>query len=102
MPTYLERYLQGDHEQVWAQLQSMGEQVRDEPVYSDAVAVARETMLRVRQNIELLIPRLEALGYYLRFALRRGGFPGMGMPSDDIPPIRDEIRAQLVAGMLPF
>jgi hypothetical protein len=64
MPTYLERYLQGEHEQVWAELQAMGERVPDEPVYSDAVAVARETMRRVRSNVELLIPRLETLGYY--------------------------------------
>jgi len=64
MPNHLQRYLQGEHEQVWAELQAMGEQVRDEPVYSDALAVARETMLRIRQNIELLIPRVEALGYY--------------------------------------
>jgi hypothetical protein len=54
---YLERYLVGEHEQVWAELVALGEAVRDEPVYSDALVVARETMRRARWNIETLIPR---------------------------------------------
>jgi hypothetical protein len=61
--TYLERYLSGEFEQVWAELEALGEAVRDEPLYSDALAVARETMRRVRQNLEMLIPRLVAGGY---------------------------------------
>jgi hypothetical protein len=61
--TYLERYLAGEHEPVWDALVALGEQVRAEPVYSDALAVARETMRRVRFNIEHLIPRLLAVGY---------------------------------------
>jgi 3-oxoacyl-ACP reductase-like protein len=56
--SYLDRYLSGEHEQVWAELVAVGEQVRKEPLYSDAWAVARETMRRVRLNIEQLIPRL--------------------------------------------
>jgi hypothetical protein len=63
MSTYLERYLAGEHEGVWVELLALGERVREEPVYSDALAVARETMRRVRHNIELLVPRLEQLGY---------------------------------------
>ncbi len=61
--TYLERYLAGEHEQVWVELVSLGERVREEPLYSDAWAVARETMRRARRNIELLVERLPALGY---------------------------------------
>jgi hypothetical protein len=61
--SYLERYLASEHEQVWAELVALGEAVRDEPVYSDALAVARETMRRVRWNIETLIPCLIAIGY---------------------------------------
>lgn len=49
--------------QVWADLMALGAQIREEPLYSDALAVARETMRRVRYNIELLIPRLTKLGY---------------------------------------
>jgi hypothetical protein len=60
---YLERYLSGEHEQVWAELVALGDAVRVEPLYSDALAVARETMRRVRWNIETLIPRLTAAGY---------------------------------------
>ncbi len=63
MSTYLERYLAGEHEGIWAELLALGERVREEPVYSDALAVARETMRRVRHNIEMLVPRLEQVGY---------------------------------------
>jgi hypothetical protein len=63
MATYLDRYLHGEHEQVWADLVTLGPTVREEPLYSDAWAVACETMRRARYNIELLIPRLESLGY---------------------------------------
>jgi hypothetical protein len=61
--TFLERRLAGEYEQVWAELQALGEAVREEPLYGDALAVARETMRRVRENLEMLIPRLVAVGY---------------------------------------
>ena len=61
--TYLERYLAGEYEQVWTELQALGDAVREEPLHGDALAVARETMRRVRRNLEMLIPRLVAVGY---------------------------------------
>lgn len=61
--TYLERYVAGEHEGVWAELQALGDAVREEPVYRDAQAVACEMMRRVRQNLEMLIPRLVKAGY---------------------------------------
>jgi hypothetical protein len=67
VPTYLERYLAGEHEQVWADLLALGDRVRQEPLYADALAVARETMRRVRHNIEVLIPRLTAWGYHFGY-----------------------------------
>jgi hypothetical protein len=60
--SYLERYQAGEHEQVWAELYALGTAVREEPLYGDALAVARETMRRARYNIETLIPRLQTLG----------------------------------------
>lgn len=63
MSSFLERYKRGEHEQVWDELVALGSGVREEPVYADALAVARETMRRARHNIELLIPRLVAVGY---------------------------------------
>ena len=61
--TYLQRYVAGEHEPVWAELVALGAAAYDEPVHSDAVAVARETMRRARANIETLIPCLQRLGY---------------------------------------
>jgi hypothetical protein len=61
--TYLERYLAGEEEPVWEVLQAQGDSVRVEPLHTDALAVARETMGRARYNIELLVSRLTTLGY---------------------------------------
>jgi hypothetical protein len=66
MTTYLERYRAGDHQQVWTDLVALGPAVRQEPLYMDAMAVAREMMTRARHNIALLVERLPALDY--RFA----------------------------------
>jgi hypothetical protein len=63
MERLLSRYLAGAYEQVWEELLSMGEDVRREPWYTEARAVAQETSRRVRHNCELLIPRLEQLGW---------------------------------------
>lgn len=63
MPTFLERYLAGEREQVWAELIALGEKVREEPVYSDAWAVAQETMRRAKANIETIYERLKSIGY---------------------------------------
>jgi len=67
--SYYDRYQRGERIQVWSDLIALGEAVRQEPVYSDAVAVARETMARARQNVETLITRLDGIGY--EFLTRR-------------------------------
>lgn len=64
MTTYLERYLAGEREAVWAELSALGGAIQEEPLASDALAVARETMRRARINVELLAQRLTALGYH--------------------------------------
>ncbi|MGD8633764.1 MAG: hypothetical protein PVF85_09365, partial [Anaerolineales bacterium] len=68
MITYLERYQEfasSGHRntRVWAELTSFGADIRHEPLFSDALAVARETMSRAKQNIEILIDRLRILDY---------------------------------------
>jgi hypothetical protein len=63
MPSYLERYRLGECEQVWVELFALGGQIREQRLYADALSVVHETMNRARANIELLVPRLTALGY---------------------------------------
>lgn len=63
MGRFLDRYLRGECKQVWDELLTCGEEIRREPLFTDASAVAHETMRRVRYNIEILIPRLRSLGY---------------------------------------
>jgi len=60
---YYDRYRRGERIEVWSDLIALGAAVRREPVYADAVAVARETMTRARQNVETLITRLDGIGY---------------------------------------
>jgi len=57
------RYQAGEHEAVWADMMALGAAVRKPPYAEDAWAVARETMRRARHNVELIIRRLDQLGY---------------------------------------
>lgn len=105
--TYLERYLAGEYQAVWAELQALGATVREESLYSDALDVARETMRRVRHNIEILIPRLEALGYEFGYHWAKGSdFPAGTPDRVCVPPQPDVARtiAELEdrAGALPL
>lgn len=78
MGRFLDRYRQGEQKQVWDELLAQGEAVRQEPLLTDVSAVVRETMQRVRHNIEVLIPRLRTFGYQF------GEFWGQ----DPLPPWR--------------
>lgn len=105
--TYLERYLAGEYEQVWDELLGLGAAVRTPPRYHDAHAVAREAVLRVRHNIEALIPRLEAVGYQFGYGWVHGHqFPSG--PPDRVfappPPNVAQLLAELEArtGVLPL
>jgi hypothetical protein len=64
--TYLERFLRGEHEQVWADLRDLGPAVRQTDVLADAQSVAVETMRRVRHNVEVLHRRLGDAGYLFK------------------------------------
>jgi hypothetical protein len=68
MGTYYDRYQSGEHEEVWTDLLALGRAIQNEPLYSDALAVARETMSRARTNIETLIVRLDQIGYRFQTA----------------------------------
>ena len=60
---YLERYQNGEFEQVWNDLQNLGAIIRNHLYYTQAQEVATETMRRVRRNCERIISRLHTLGY---------------------------------------
>ena len=68
MSGFLQRYRQGEYQQVWDELDALGAGVRERLVHAEALAVAHETMQRVRHNIEVVIPHLEALGYQFGYA----------------------------------
>jgi hypothetical protein len=61
--TFLERFQSGEREQVWFDLERLGGAVRQAQYLADARAVGEETMKRARHNVELLVERLDKLGY---------------------------------------
>jgi hypothetical protein len=72
MVSFLARYQKGEHQKVWEELIDLGSAVRDKRVLPDAVAVAKEMMQRVRHNIDIVIPRLEELGYEFGYTWLEG------------------------------
>jgi hypothetical protein len=104
--SYLERYVAGEYRHVWAELQALGAAVRGEPLYSDALAVARETMRRVRHNIETLMPRLEESGYAFGYGWAAGrNFPSVPLAvfAPPAPNVAQTIAAlENRAGVLPL
>ena len=70
----LRRYLAGEHAAVWAEMMALGPRVREASHIDDARAVARETMRRARHNVELIIQRLDQIGY--QFWNGQQGKPG--------------------------
>ena len=84
LPLY-DRYVAGEHEQVWAELVALGEAVRLEPHAADALAVAYETMRRVKQNVGTIADRLEQLGYKFIAPGERGGLFGLRKASEHKP-----------------
>jgi len=85
--TYLARYHAGEYVAVWEELQSLGPAVRDEPHFSQAQAVAAETMRRVRRDCESLASRLRAMGYNF------GKYPDGSRRSYNPPPITPPSKA---------
>jgi hypothetical protein len=61
---YLARYQAGRHAEAWGELVACGEAIRIREVRGDAYAVARETMRRVRRNVEVIHQRLLKLGHH--------------------------------------
>lgn len=101
---YLELYENGEYEQVWQELQDLGNKVREEPYYALAQAVAAETMRRVRRNCERIISRLRALGYVFGTfpdgKRRSPSMPPYTLPSANMQADCDELEAE--AGPLPL
>ena len=101
---YLERYQNGEYEQVWNEFQNLEAQIRKEPYYSQAQEVAAETMRRVRRNCERIISRLHNLGYVF------GTFPDgtrrsyraepLSLPSNQMQSDYEELEGE--AGPLPL
>jgi hypothetical protein len=104
---YLDRYLAGEHEQVWKDLVALGE---DALTSADACAVAEETMRRVAKNIGIIADRLRKLEYRFVEPGASGGFFGLRKPKTHqphVPPAVDASKKvaeleELVGGSIPI
>ena len=101
---YIERYNNGEFEQVWDELLSLGRSVRSEENLLQAQLVATESMARVRRNCETLIVRLRERGYvfdrYPDGFRRSFNLPPLAPPSDEMCADQSELEAE--AGPLPI
>lgn len=87
MPSYLQRYENGEHAGVWDELREIGSDVcTDADLRRDAEAVADATMRRAATNIATLTQRLSAMGYRFggphKVNLVRGIYEGIDPPRD--------------------
>jgi hypothetical protein len=60
---WLNRYRAGEREAVWAEMISLGPDIRSKPYLEPAWSVAQETMRRARHNVETILQRLDQIGY---------------------------------------
>jgi hypothetical protein len=97
MSRWLERYRAGDRVQVWTEMSSLGDDLRADDSWAEAVEVTRETMRRARTNVERLLELLPANGY------RFSDDPDVQLfvrPPADIVVQLDRLEARI--GRLPF
>ena len=90
---FFDRYIAGEHRQVWEELIKLGPSAREDPHAADALAVAFETMRRVDTNVRTVTARLRGLDY--KFANEPHDSPG--------PDVRRQIaKIEKMVGALPL
>jgi len=75
MSSWVERYVNGEYESVWAEVLALGPRASDPAFAADVDALARETMRRALRNVEALKSLLPSIGW-------RFHFPMSGPPTD--------------------
>jgi hypothetical protein len=101
MSSWVERYVGGQHESVWAEVVGLGPRASDPDFAADVNALARETMQRALRNVEALTSLLPSIGWRFHFRMS-------GPPSDYCvharpgPDVQEKIAAlETLCGPLP-
>jgi hypothetical protein len=99
--SWLKRYIAGEREAVWTEMQKAGPIPRSTPLEDDVRAVVQETMSRVRRNVDLLISRLHSSGYQFVDPATEGCPPRTPLirPDEDSPAFAEWLEA--LVGPLP-
>ena len=98
--SFLERYCDGEHKEVWDELIAMGPAVRKPPHAKAAQLVAQETMRRVAANVDTVIRRLGSMGY--RFRTQKGGHIPPGAQVDRFLKQLDELAGPAPLSLATF
>lgn len=98
--SFLERYCDGEHKEVWDELIAMGPAVRKPPHAKATQLVAQETMRRVAANVDTVIRRLGGMGY--RFRTRKGGHIPPGAQVDGFLKQLDELAGPAPLSLAAF
>jgi hypothetical protein len=61
-PNWLQRYGEGHHDQVWAELRELGGAVRRPGLAQEAQLVCDEMARRARHNVQVIVERLTGQG----------------------------------------
>jgi hypothetical protein len=93
---WLARYEAGQQIHVWAELTSLGADVRDSGRWDEAVAVTHATMDRARKNVEYLLQALPAVG----FVFARDAGARHVQPNDHVGADLDGVEEEV--GSLPY
>ena len=62
-PNWLQRYREGQRDQVWTELRELGGAVRRPGLAQEAQLVCDEMARRARRNVEVIVGRLVGQGY---------------------------------------
>ncbi|MDX2141354.1 MAG: hypothetical protein SF123_24930 [Chloroflexota bacterium] len=93
--SFLSRYRDGEEEAVWDDMVSLGSSIQNDAYREDAWSVVRETMLRVKHNVEILHQQLLLLDY--RFVTPAGAYVP---PSADVRTKIQQLKSRV--GSLPM
>jgi hypothetical protein len=101
MGSWLNRYVDGQHESVWDEVVALGPRASDPDVAPEVQALARETMQRALANVEALKSLLPSIGWRFRFPMT-GPPSGLCVHALPRPDVQERIaQLEALCGPLP-
>ena len=100
---YLQKYLSGNEQAVWNEIESFQIEALSPHDLEEIEEVCRETMVRVKENINRIIARLKENGYdFSKFPDGEDHFFGRGLEDPDTDLEDKIVNLESIAGPLPL